>query len=174
MIDAFKRDAEAYEKAIRESAGKRAVRWTFEKRRGEYPVVLNKDLSTGDVIVFGYQAMRRTGREILVADYADDLDVSLVELAAQVAREQRLPLHVVLLRKSPDAAILVSNHARSRMQSLSAKLTIMDQQNNLSAFLEKIRQGRMATVMISATLATDAGVNHLLEAARCPVIVYSS
>ncbi len=174
MIDAFKRDAAAYEKALRESAAKRAIRWSFEKRRGEFPVVLNHDLSTGDLIVFGYQVLGRGPGEILVVDYANDLDVSLVELASNVAREMRRPLHVVLLRKSPDAAIKVSEHSRSRMERLATNLTILDQQDNLAVLLDSIRRGRVATVMISAELARDIGIGQLLDAARCPLIVYTS
>jgi hypothetical protein len=174
MLDAFRRDAAAYEKAIRETAAKRAVRWSFEKRRGEFPLVLDSDLSSGDLIVFGYQALQRGRGEILVVDYANDMDVSLVELASKVAREMKLPLHVVLLRKSPDAAILVSEHSRGRMQRLATNLTIMDQEDNLRALLENIRRGRAATVMISASLTGDVGLSQLLDAARCPVIVYGS
>lgn len=174
MIEAFRRDAAAYEKAVRERAAKRALRWSFEMRRGEFPVVLSGDLSAGDLIVFGYQALRNESGEILVVDYANDMDVSLVELAANVARERQLPLHVVLVRKSPDAAILVSEHSRSRMQRLATNLTIMDQHDNLGALMQMIRRGRVATVMISATLAGDIGINQLLDAARCPVIIYGS
>ncbi len=173
MIDAFKRDAAAYEKAIRESAAKRAIRWSFEKRRGEFPIGLNHDLATGDLIVFGYQVPGRSVGEILVVDYADDMDVSLVELASNVAREMRRPLHVVLLRKSPEAAIKVSEHSRSRMEGLATNLTIIDQQDNLTELLEAIRRGRSAMVMISAELARDIGIDRLLDAARCPAIVYT-
>jgi hypothetical protein len=174
MIEAFRRDAVAYEKAVRESAAKRALHWSFEKRRGEFPRVLNEVLSTGDLIVFGYQALRRARGEILVVDYANDMDVSLVELASSVSREMHLPLHVVLLRNAPDAAILVSDHARSRMQRLSQNLTIMDREDNIAALLDSIRRSRVATVMISAGLAADVGLDALLDAARCPVIIYSS
>lgn len=174
MIDAFKRDAAAYEKAIREGAAKRAVRWSFEKRRGEFPVILSHDLSTGDLIVLGYQVLGRGPGEILVVDYANDMDVSLVELAAGVAQELRRPLHVVLLRKSPDAAIKVSEHSRSRMERLATNLTILDQQDNLAVLLDTIRRGRIATVMISVELARDIGFSQLMDAARCPVIVYTS
>lgn len=174
MVEAFKRDAAAYEKAIRERVAKRAIRWSFEKRRGEFPVVLNHDLSTGDLIVFGYQVLRRGVGELLVVDYANDMDVSLVELAANVAQEMHRPLHVVLLRKSPEAAIKVSEHSRSRMERLATNLTIMDKEDNIETLLEAIRRGRVATVMISAELARDIGVGRLLDAARCPVIVYTS
>lgn len=174
MIEAFRRDAAAYEKAIRERAGKRAIRWSFEKRRGEFPVVLNHDLSTGDVIVFGYQAMRRGVGELLVVDYANDMDVSLVELASKVAQEMRRDLHVVLLRKSPEAAIRVSEHSRSRMERLATNLTIMEKEDNVETLLKAVRHGRVGTVMISAELARDIGLGRLLDAARCPVIVYTS
>lgn len=174
MIAAFKRDATAYEKAIREGAAKRAIRWSFEKRRGEFPVVLSHDLSTGDLIIFGYQVLRRGPGELMVVDYANDMDVSLVELASEVAQEMQRPLHVVLLRNSPEAAILVSEHSRSRMQRLATNLTIMDKQENIETLLDTIRRGRVATVVISATLARDIGIERLLDAARCPVIVYTS
>lgn len=174
MIEAFRRDAAAYEKAIRERAAERAIRWSFEKRRGEFPVVLNHDLSTGDLIVFGYQAMRRGMGELLVVDYANDMDVSLVELASNVAQEMRRDLHIVLLRKSPEAAIKVSEHSRSRMERLATNLTIMDKDDNVETLLATIRHGRVATIMISAELARDIGMGRLLDAARCPVIVYTS
>lgn len=174
MIEAFRRDAVAYEKAIREGAAKRAIRWSFEKRRGEFPVVLNHDLSTGDLIVFGYQVMRRGFGELLVVDYANDMDVSLVELASNVAQQTHRNLHVVLLRKSPEAAIKVSEHSRSRMERLATNLTIMDKEDNIETLLETIRRGRVATVMISAELARDIGIGRLLYAARCPVILYTS
>lgn len=174
MIDAFRRDAAAYEKEIREKAAKRAIRWSFEKRRGEFPVVLNHDLSAGDLIIFGYQALRRGPGELLVVDYANDMDVSLVELAAKVATEMRRPLHVVLLRKSPEGAILVSEHSRRRMERLASNLTVMDEQDNLETLLDTIRRGRIGTVMISVALARDIGINRLMDAARCPLIVYTS
>jgi len=174
MLEAFRRDAAAYEKAIRARVAKRAIRWSFAKRRGEFPVVLNHDLSRGDVLVFGYQAMRRGVGELLVVDYANDMDVSLVELASNVAQEMRRDLHVVLLRKSPEAAIRVSEHSRSRMERLATNLTIMDKQDSVETLLDTIRRGRVGTVMISAALSRDIGLGRLLDTARCPVSVYTS
>lgn len=174
MFEAFRRDAAAYEKAIREGAAKRALRWSFEKRRGAFPVEMDNDLTTGDLIIFGRQVLRRGLGEVLVVDYANDLDVSLVEMAANVAREMRLPLHVVLLRHAPDAAILVSDHARSRMQRLASNVTILEDDDTFGALPAAIRRGPAATLMISAALARDIGIGRLLDAARCPVILYTS
>ena len=173
MMDAFQRDAAAFEKAVRETAAKRAVDWSFETRRGEFPVALNHNLTTGDLIVFGYQVPGRLPGEFLVVDYTNDLDVSLIELAANVAHEMKRPLHVVLLRKSPDHAIKVSDHARSRMEQLAVNLTILDQDNSQSALLDAVRHARVATVMVSAELVRDVGLARLLENARCPVIVFT-
>jgi hypothetical protein len=174
MLEAFGRDAVAFRRAIEETAHRKALGWTFETRRGEFDAIFNPENISGDFIVLGYQSLRKRGFEIVVLDEAGDLDITMIELASKLAKLLDVPLHVALFPQMAGEAILVSSDAHAPIRNLAEKLTIVRGEAGKAEFLKSVQKSSPSAIITSAGMAGRIGVNTLLEAGRCPVVISAS
>jgi len=171
MLEAFKRDAISFKNAIEEMARKKALDWSFEKKRGQIDLLLSADYIPGDILVMGYQRLRKNSFEILVLDIANDTDSSLIQLAANLAKAFHLPLHVVLFPDSPDEELRVSQDAESRLRQHADKISFITQENGYAAFLNSLQKSSPSAIITSGQLAARIGVSNLIDSSRSPVII---
>ncbi len=171
MMMAFKRDADAYRQTLEAAAAKKALNWTFERRRGEISSITEAGLRTGDLFVLGYQQLKKVRGEILVLETANDLDVSLIELAAKIARAVNTPLHIALFPQSVEDRLLVSSDADKLLRDVADKTSIVKGEQALRKFVEGIQSRSPTAIIGSSAVVERIGIRTLLEAGRCPLVI---
>lgn len=171
MMAAFKSDADAYRQTLEAVAARKALNWTFERRRGEISRITEAGYQAGDLIVLGYQQLRKVRGEILVLESANDLDVSLIDLADKISRAVSAPLHIALFPKSVEETLLVSPGSEKMLRGIAEKISIVKGDQALQEFIENI-QGRSPTAIIASKAVVERiGARRLLEAGRCPLVI---
>jgi len=146
MRDAYLRDAKTYEIALSNAARTAALTWSFEQVKGHPETLLVDAKTKGDLILFGFQRLQKQKGAIGVIQESELSNPKLMKLGASLSRTLGLPLKTV--------TVPVGNHTQEVLKFL--------QNNSLTA------------IILSHKTALSLGISAVLEAGRCPVIVYDA
>jgi hypothetical protein len=146
MRDAYLRDAKTYEIALSNAARTAALNWSFEQMKGHPETLLVDARAKGDLILFGFQKLQKQKGVIGVIQESELPNSELTKLGASLSRTLGLPLKTV--------TVPVCNPTEDVLNFL--------QDNSLTA------------IIMSHKTALSLGISTVLEAGRCPVIVYDT
>lgn len=147
MRDAFHRDAQAFQQALSIKAKRSRLDWTFTQIAGTFESVLDEEGGRKSLSLFGYNRLHQppsgTKSLIVVAFEGKELDPSVDQLALALAEETGGQIETIALDVQFD-------------------------QSQLIAFL----QGQnLAALIISDPLVRKIGVDTVINAGRCPVVI---
>lgn len=146
MRDAYLRDAKTYEIALSNAARTAALTWSFEQVKGNPETLLVDAKTKGDLILFGFQRLQKQKGAIGVIQERELPNPELTKLGTSLSRALGLPLETV--------TVPVSNATGEVLNFL--------QNNSLTA------------IILPHKTALSVGISAVLEAGRCPVIVYDA
>ena len=146
MDSAFQRDARVFERRLASAASQTAVKWSFERKRGQMMPLLQSTATAGDFIFLGYQQTGISRGEIVFIDFVGDEASHLLGLSKAIASEMGLGLQTVNL---------------SEHEKLGPETGVLDY----------LRKTSPAAVIIAFDNRHNLDLLDILETARCPVIL---
>lgn len=148
MDSAFQRDARNFERRLASAADQIAVKWSFERKRGQMMPLLHSAANAGDFIFLGYKKTGLPRGEIVFIDFVDKDATPELDLSKAIAAEMRLGLKTINLSQAKNqnngSVAIALNYLRKT--SPTAVIVVTDNKHNLDLL-------------------------DILETARCPVIL---
>ncbi len=146
MRDAYLRDAKTYERTLSNAARTAALTWSFEQVKGHSETLLVDAKTKGDLILFGFQRLQKQKGAIGVIQESELPNSELTKLGVSLSRTLGLPLKTVTVPVSDPAQEVIN-------------------------FLQN---SSMTAIILPYKTAMSVGISAVLEAGRCPVIVYDT
>lgn len=171
MLSAFERDAEAYKLAVEEIARKKSLNWTFEKRRGEFDLSASAANENVDLIVLGYQQLRKSNGEIIFLARMSDLEKPFLDLAASLAKSLHVPIHIALFPEKLGEPILLHDNSEQRLRQIAEKVSVIRGKKSLSEFVRSVQRTSPTAILAKLELVNEIGMQTLVDAGRCPMVL---
>lgn len=158
-------DARAFRQTLAKMAQTRALKWTFEQRRGDLIGSLCDAARGWDILLLGYRRLhRRHGRVVVIAPPVEP-SPALNRLAVDLADA----LHTDILTLAVNGR---SDLPRETVQTTSTTNRIeLDNDDGLLSCLNRINAAAVIVDMKAGPLHHQYQLRQLLNAARCPVVV---
>ena len=171
MQGAFARDAEVFRQALARTAGRAAVRWSFERRQGHLFPLLREHAGAGDLLLVGHERTGRQTGDIVLIDDLDPVDTGLLDLGLHLAVTAGRALHLFV----PGASVpqvrdtlrdWPKSHPRPRQPA-----TALHDAGDADLFTEMIGYGRPLVLLVAASAASRLDLEAIVNLARCPVVI---
>lgn len=148
MDSAFQRDARNFERRLANAAEQIAVKWSFERKRGQMMPLLHSAASAGDFIFLGYKKTGLPRGEIVYIDFVGKASDPVLDLSKAISGEMRLGLKTI-------------------------NLSEIESQNNgnITNTLNYLRKTSPTAVIVVTDNRHNLDLLDILETARCPVIL---
>lgn len=148
---AFRKDAAAFRESLQKASKRAAVEYEFEQRPGNLESVVEKDHTSPDIVLLGFQRLTPTKPKSILVINGGDKNSKLQRLADSLSEKLGL---------------------QTRKASLDVKNNLTTKQTGM--ILEALGTQSYGAVLIPVELANSIGVGRLLEAGRCPLILLKS
>lgn len=147
MRDAFARDAQAFEQALATTAGQSRLRWSFTRIAGDFETVLGREADHIGLSLLGYNWIQKP---------RTDGDSS-----------------VVVVAQKDDVPALVDRFADPISQEVGGRIETFDIEPEFepSRMIDFLQRKCLTAVVVPMDVAKKAGIENILNAGRCPVIV---
>lgn len=172
MRKAFDRDARVFRQTLGSAAKRATLEWSFEERKGEFKSILEQDAVEGDFVLVGYQSLgRSSSNEVLLVEDVTSADNDLVKLASQIANAMSSSLSAAILSHDKANARSRASELRGLLANAGIHVASILASNNKSATLDYIQNNKLTAVVTSEITAKALGLDALLSAGRCPVLL---
>lgn len=143
MQQAFLDDSKDFQRTLSQAAVKCSVNWTFREIEGTTEQMLAEARANRALSLFGFQRLHKSRNGIIV------------------------------IAPSPSSEMIdLANWLSFRMESHVETLANSDPED-FSAVLKNLQRHSPSLIMVADQIVRDIGIDQLIDAGRCPIIVFS-
>ena len=157
-------DARAFQQSLAQTADLRETNWTFSQDKGDLVGSALRAAKDWDVLVLGYRPLHSIQGKVVLLKRAsrpsDEMDAAALQLSHHASTD---PI-TFFVKESPDAAQHLTPESTLQFDTLGDSLNRL-KRTNAHAVLVDLRHG---------PVRNQTDLSRLLEAARCPVIVFGA
>ena len=188
---ALRREAEAVQRQLAETAGRHRLRWSFQVARGHISSELFARVSALDLVVIGKRpcagvrsladtlgvrpAPSKTAAPVMLLYDGSGDALRALQLAAQMARATSAELHVLVTAASDAGLAQALEQARPKVEQAAAKqpCSLRPFSGGGAELAAAVRRARAAALVVldEPGLRAGAGFAALLNEVDCPVIL---
>ena len=149
MQQAYFADIGFYERALKSLAEQSKISWTLEERKGDLDGIMEAATSHEAIALFGFNQLQKPRNGIVVLA-GEDQDISnFKSLAVTLSSEMNASIEVLRVE------------------------TNENNRSNMIDLLHKLQTKSPALLIATSEIIRITGINALLDASRCPLIVYN-
>lgn len=158
-------DARAFRQTLARMAQTRALKWTFEQRRGDLIACLCEAARGWDILLLGFRRLQRPHGRVVVIEPPMNTSTTVERLAIDLARA--LAADILTLAMGSDA---VSPGEVVQTSATNSRIELNNAERLLSC-LNRINAAAVVVDLTAGPLHSPDQLRQLLNAARCPVVV---
>lgn len=149
MQQAYFADIGSFEQALKSLAERSKVSWTLEERKGNLEGIMEAATGLDSIALFGFNQLQKPRNGIVVLA-GEDQDISnLKSLAGTLSSEMNASIEILRVETNENNA------------------------SNMIDLLHKLQTKSPALLIATSEIIRMTGINAILDASRCPLIVYN-
>jgi len=160
----FRADARAFRRVLVRAATPHGTQWTFMQDKGELVQTALRAAAGWDVLVLGYRHLHRIPGKIIVLQTSRNPSVEVEEASSRLSKQLSAERIVFSVRQNGEKAIGARASKNLQFDTLDDALRALTRQN-AQVVLTEFQDG---------PLHSQTDLLRLLEAARCPVVVFGA
>lgn len=157
-------DARAFEQSLAHTADLHETNWTFSQDKGDLVESSLRAAKNWDVLVLGYRPLHSIRGKVVLLKRAGQPSDKMDAAAHQLSRHHSIEPTTFLLKEGPDDDEYAAPENTLQFDTLDDILNRL-KRTNAHAVLVDLRHG---------PVQKQTDLSRLLEAARCPVIVFGA
>lgn len=164
MRTLLKADARAFQSALAQAAGPSETKWAFTQVEGELISGALNAASDWDVLMLGYRRMNKVTGSIVFLQSSGAPTTKMIDIPQRFSDQLDAKRVTFLVKEATDETVPDRNATTTQFETLEHALTALARKN-AQAVVVNLGDG---------PVRNHSDLLRLLEAARCPVIVFGA